>query len=378
MSQNSKKDWWQQLTKESQGWGHVIYKVTGNPINRRSYVIWSCTHHSNEGTGSFKENDARLQDLLKKKRLNLLEIQDLISVYPGMSFYASRMDQYLKETDPRTVCCKAKLHASRKLNGFNIFTDLLKARGAHYKTVYTLQIKAADYCGKLLKYSIKWESHGLLFEYSMQNLNFTTSCPCSQCRIDPNHRNIAVNIIKKRNAGRLGQVIRHASDVKKKYNFTCALSNSSFDLQHHHLDGQDFYTETQLIWQHNGICICATIHRDYHYNFLVNHSVIAKVYSIHLCSNSDFLASESSNPDISFSGAEVSRYTFLEYLKYLIFDIKYNQSKYVDALNEKIAFDFKKGFANSSTENFGRFSKITLDQLEVATKKFCAEYKSKN
>jgi hypothetical protein len=195
-----------------------------------------------------------------------------------------------------------------------------------------------------VKYPIKCESHEITFQYSMQDLNYITSCPCPMCRIDPNHKNGSVDIIKRRNAGRPGQVIRHASRVKAKYHSKFALSDSTFDLQHHHLDGQEFYTETQLLWEYNGICLCGTIHRDYHYNFLLNHSIIAKEYSLHkdntythtihtphiplkehvlLKKNSvHTFKEEFCNPDLSLAGAEISRYTFLEYLRFLKYDIK--------------------------------------------------------
>jgi hypothetical protein len=175
----------------------------------------------------------------------------------------------------------------------------------------------------------------------MQDLNYITSCPCPMCRIDPNHKNGSVDIIKRRNAGRPGQVIRHASRVKAKYHSKCALSDSTFDLQHHHLDGQDFYTETQLLWEYTRtiVSICGTIHRDYHYNFLLNHSIIANSYiernkdNTYNCiypstphiplKEKEMETTNLNNPDLSLAGAEVSRYTFLEYLRFL----KYQSEK---------------------------------------------------
>jgi hypothetical protein len=119
----------------------------------------------------------------------------------GEPFYASRMDDYLKLYKiQRTVCCREKLHSTRTLVGFERFEKLLADRGAHYKTKYTLQISAADYKGKHVKHPIKCESHEVTFQYSMQNLNYITSCPCPMCRI--NHKNGSVDIIKRRNAGR--------------------------------------------------------------------------------------------------------------------------------------------------------------------------------
>jgi hypothetical protein len=280
------------------------------------------------------------------------------------------------------VCCREQLHGTRILVGFEIFENLLASRGAHYKTKYTLQISAADYKGKRVKHPIKCESHEITFQYSMQDLNYITSCPCPMCRIDPNHKNGSVDIIKRRNAGRPGQVIRHASRVKAKYNYTCALSHSTFDLQHHHLDGQDFYTETQLLWESNGICLCGTIHRDYHYNFLLNHSIIAKEYSKDTfdpstpCAEYTIETTNPNNPDLSLAGAEVSRYTFLEYLKFLKYDIKVRNSFYVNFLNKKMAFEHSS--INPSDSGFGTLGKITLERLEIAIQKFCAEYKDQN
>ena len=164
---------------------------------------------------------------------------------------------------------------------------------------------------------------------------------------DPNHKNVCVNIVKKRNAGRDGQVIRHAKNVKEKYNNTCALSGSTFLLQHHHLEGQDFYEEIALNWDANGICLCAPVHRDYHNNFLKNYSTIKIEYiNYSFENNSDVNEDNESNtkkelkaetnPDYFKEGPEVSRYTFLEYLRFLIFDIKYDNSVYVNCLNDKI------------------------------------------
>ena len=160
-----------------------------------------------------------------------------------------------------------------KKEGFIIFETLLKNRGDHYKTKYTLLIKQSDYNGKHIKYPIKCEIHNKEFSYSMQDLNYITSCPCPDCRLDPNHKNVMVDIIKKRNGGRAGQVIRHAQKVKTKYNNQCALSKSTFELHHHHLDGSDFYEATAFDWNNNGICLCGPIHRDYHNNFLKNKSI---------------------------------------------------------------------------------------------------------
>lgn len=295
------------------------------------------------------------------------------------------MDEYLKQ---KKTCCRPKLFSDRKKEGYKIFQDLLTRRGNHYKTKYTLQITEKQYPGKHYKVPIKCETHNIIVNYSMQDLNTITSCPCPQCRKDPAHKNVAVDIIKRRNAGRKGQVIRHANKVKAKYNYTCALSNAINNLQHHHLDGQDFYPETRLLWEHNGICLCATIHQDYHYNFLPNYSIIAKEYSNftfnenelnppteylallnHTVNVKDSLFVDLSNPDFSLNGAEVSRYTFLEYLRFLIFDIKFNNSQYVNNFNQKMAT--KHCIINSLN---GEVGKITLETLEKAITKYYAEY----
>jgi hypothetical protein len=295
------------------------------------------------------------------------------------------MDSYLKPSKnntERTYCCFAGMIIERKQSGFEKFKQLLIERGKHYNTQYELLFNANSYQGKHVKHSFKCLAHNTLLSYSMQDLNYITSCPCPKCRTDKNHKNACVEIVKKRNAGRSGQVIRHATKVKEKYNYICALSNSTFELQHHHLDGQDFYEETALNWNNNGICLCGTIHRDYHNNFLKLHSRIAKEYAKYSfdVNNSEWIEFNSSevqncaeNPDYSPNGAEVSRYTFLEYLKFLIFDIKSNNSRYVNNLNQKIkSVHSSLGLPDSS------LGQITLNQLEIAIDKYCREYKGDN
>lgn len=276
------------------------------------------------------------------------------------------MDEYLKlytKNKTRTVCCKEQLKQHRQSEGFFLFKKLLIDRGNHYKTTYTLLIDSKEYKGKHKKYPIRCESHDILFYYSMKDLNYNTSCPCSMCRIDINHKNKSVEIVQKRNNGRPGLIRRHALNVKKKYGFKCALSHSTFDLHYHHLDGQDFYTQLQNSWQHNGICLCSPIHRDYHFNFLLNISLIAKHY-------------DSQSLNLSQWGDEVSRYTFLEYLKFLKFDLKMNNASYVTLLNEKCLAE-QSSFPLSD-HRFGVFEKITLKKVEKAIKKFCCEYKGEN
>ena len=389
LEKRKKRDWILLSEAYSKQWGHTIYRVTGKKITRRSYVLWSCQTHPNGGTHTFVMEDTKLKEFLKDGILTSSEINDLLETYPGEQFYASRMDNYLKEEKPRTECCREKLHNGRSLSGYAIFENLLASRGLHYKTIYTLLIKSADYVGKHAKVMIKCESHNTIFAYSMQNLNYMTSCPCPQCRTDPNHKNGAVDIVKKRNVGRAGQVVRHASKVKN--NNTCLVSNSSFDLHHHHLDGQDYYTETQLLWEYNGICLCGTVHRDYHYNFLKNFSKIAKEYITDASAEAEaetdiFILNDNTkmditNPDFQLAGAEVSRYTFLEYLRFLIFDIQKKNSTYVNTLNEKMALEYTSMTqVNPLPASLsGNLGKITLEQLEItAIKQFCSEYKGEN
>lgn len=369
---NTTNVWTKRVISEANKWGHILYKITGIEATRRSIVLWSCSKHPNGGRNTFQSQDVKLNELLKKDLISSIDIAQLIMTYPGEQFYASRVDEYLKLYKPksRTICCREKLNKNRSLAGFEVFKKQLLNRGDHYRTQYTLQINDLDYKGKHIQYPIKCESHGLTFNYSMQNLNYTTSCPCPECRIDPNHKNNSVEIIKKRNAGRPGQVVRHALQVKKKYDFTCALSNSTLDLHYHHLDGQDFYTETQLLWMYNGICLSAAVHRDYHYNFLLNYSLIAKEYLTETFNSnknavltlSSKISTNEDNPDLLLANAEVSRYTFLEYLKFLKFDMKINKSVYVKNLNKKIKVS----------------GQITPTRIERAIEIFCKEYKGKN
>ena len=152
---------------------------------------------------------------------------------------------------------------------------------------------------------------------------------------------------------------------------------------HHHLDGRDFYGTIALNWNVNGICLCGPIHRDYHNTFLKQYSIIAKEYSDYTYSvdkdewieaNSSVGESDySNNPDYYPEGAEVSRYTFLEYLKFLIKDIKDNNSVYVNALNQKI----KDVHSKLKLED-ASLGLITLNQLETAIEKYCSEYKGEN
>ena len=72
----------------------------------------------------------------------------------------------------------------------------------------------------------------------------------------------------------------------------------------------------------------------------------------------------------------MSRYTFLEYLRFLIFDIKSNNSQYVNTLNQKMASEHRK--INPSSPSFGELGKITLETLEKAIKKYRVEFVGNN
>lgn len=325
-----------------------------------------------------------LNKLLKDPNvdISITEIDELLDLYPGEQFYASRMDEYTKryKKTVRTVCCREKLYGDRKKVGYSIYKNLLEERGKHYNTIYTLLISEDDYNGKMVKYPIRCESHQIIFNYSMKDLTTITSCPCKECRRDPNHTNTAVEIVKRRNSGRLGQILRHARRVKAKYNKKCAVTNSTFELQHHHLNGQDFYSTIQLEWEHNGICLCGVIHRDYHYNFLPNYSIIAEEFSKYMFdfsensltnTNQNILDSE---PDFDINGAEVSRYTFLEYLRFLLFDIKSNNSTYVNVLNQTLKTKYETVELNSNN----CIGEINCNHLEKAIENFCKEYKGDN
>nr|YP_009629537.1 hypothetical protein [Chlorococcum tatrense]AYQ94321.1 hypothetical protein [Chlorococcum tatrense] len=386
LGRRSKIDWTAAIHREAEKYGHTVYKITsslGKSPTRRSYVLWSCNLHPDGGKHSFSKEDSKLKDLLAKNIMTSSEIEDLISMYPGEQFYVPRVDEYVKYSGTqRTACCVMLLHKNRAEDGYVVFQNLLKKRGAHYKTTYTLQIGPTQYKGKHIKCLIKCDAHKRTFSYSMQSLNYSTSCPCLECRIDPAHKNVSVDIVKNRPANLAGRVRRDSGKVKAKYNNTCALSNSTIDLHYHHLDGRDFYTELQDVWQHNGICVAGTIHRDYHNVFLLQYSLVAKEYSEVRLDPSDCDANLSNittvkaeDPDFEANNAEVSRYTFLEYLKFLIFDIKRRQSTYVNTLNQRMSLEQAPQLVNSVG---GHSGKITLDVLEAAIKAYCNEYKGEN
>lgn len=384
---NTKKqpfDWSRNVSEEASKWNHVIYKVTGTKASRRSIVFWSCSVHPDDAPNYFHREDPMLKKLAEDPKVDIsqTEIDELLNLYPGEQFYASRMDEYTEryKKTVRTVCCREKLHGNRKKVGFGIYKNLLDERGKHYNTTYTLLISEDDYNGKAVKYPIRCESHQILFDYSMKDLTTITSCPCKECRRDPNHKNTAVEIVKRRNSGRLGQILRHAQRVKAKYNEKCAVTNSTVELQYHHLNGQDFYSTIQLEWEHNGICLCGVIHRDYHYNFLPNHSVIAQEFSKYAFDLSEESSTNTdptildTEPDFDINGAEVSRYTFLEYLRFLVFDMKSKNSKYVNVLNETLKSKYRK--VGLDSENC--IGEIQCNHLETAIESFCQEYKGDN
>ena len=82
-----------------------------------------------------------------------------------------------------------------------------------------------------------------------------------------------------------------------------------------------------------------------------------------------------SNPDCSPNGAEVSRYTFLEYLKFLIKDLKTNGS-YVKALNKEL--EKRHSSLNPASSSHGNLGTIDLTTLEKAKQDFEKEYKGSN
>lgn len=115
---------------------------------------------------------------------------------------------------------------------------------------------------------------------------------------------------------------------------------------------------------------------------MLNYSLIAKQYKLdNLNRNSKKVFQKNSrtdfmNPDFVITGAEVSRYTFLEYLKFLKFDIKMKNSSYISYLNKKCLLE--QASIPLLDPRFGVCEKITLKKLEMAIQKFCLEYKGHN
>jgi hypothetical protein len=378
------KNWMKEVFPSAEIHNHQICAFTGKKPGRRTYVLWFCKNHPWSGDYFFTKNDPKIEEISQGNNSYLTLpteiLESLLQQYPDQPFHCTRMDTYLtpgkSSSSERKFCCQAGMYEQRNDKGWKIFQNLLVARGQHYNTTYTLLVNEKEYRGKLEKCLIKCETHGITFNYSMQNLNGMTSCPCEKCRIDPNHRNVAVEIVKRRNAGRKGQITRHATEVKTKYGNRCALSHSTFELHHHHLDGVSFYESIALDWQHNGICLCGTVHRDYHHNFLPNFSLLKAEYTRYLTTNSDSIGDSElndSNPDFGLDGAEVSRYTFLEYVKFLIHSIK-NKTSYVRELNNLLIKNFQEK-GNKETEVPGQ---ITLQLLQQAMEEYCAEYKGNN
>lgn len=387
-------NWSQQVEAQASKWAHTVFKITGSIPSRRSYVLWSCSQHPDGGRHSFQFDDPKLNSFVRDGIISEEELNEFVLNYSGEQFYATRMDQYLKN---RKICCRQHQNKLRTKNGFELFQKLLQDRGTHYKTVFTIEIPVEQYKGKHVKIPIKCESHGIISLYSMKDLNTIVSCPCPQCRVDPSHKNKAVEIIQKRNAGRPGQILRHAIRVKEKYSNTCLISHSKFECQHHHVDGQDFYMQTSLSWEHNGVCLCGPVHRDFHWNFLKKHSKIASKFfkkfskisqeyeetqtplgpsPLPQAEREEPFVVSTNNPDIDVAGAEVSRYTFLEYIRFLMYDIRKNNSRYVQLLNTKISKRHDE--IDSSSASYGEMGEITLEKLEIAMKQFCEEYKGDN
>lgn len=100
---------------EAKRWNHKIYIITGKNASRRSYVIWSCKNHYESGTHVFTCDNSKLKDLQNKGILSSKEVDNLVCLYPGQPFYASRMDEYLKNyTKIRTTCRRELLHTNRQ------------------------------------------------------------------------------------------------------------------------------------------------------------------------------------------------------------------------------------------------------------------------
>ncbi len=269
------------------------------------------------------------------------EISFFVENYKGKTFYATRLDEYLRNSkkQPRTHCCAFGYILQRKVGGYETFCVLLDRRGAHYNTIYKLLTPQEKYKNKNTKCTIQCESHNEIMEYSLAALQQFTSCPCPQCRVDPNHKNRSVERVKQVN-GRPGQKNRHRKRVVEKYDNKFFLTGSNYELHHHHLDGQDFYAETSLCWEQNGLSFCATVHRDYHNNFLKNYSLIAKEYEKESFSPGLSYDGVQTDPDSFLEGVEVSRYTFCEYLRFLMFDFQKNNVMYVQTLNAKIEKEY--------------------------------------
>lgn len=50
-----KRDWAALVEAEAQKWGHIVYAISGERLERRSKVFWACLHHSEGGTYCFPE-----------------------------------------------------------------------------------------------------------------------------------------------------------------------------------------------------------------------------------------------------------------------------------------------------------------------------------
>lgn len=376
-------NWKQKVLDSAKQWNHTIYKITtiNGKIARRSLLFWSCRNHPNGGSkvfGSITEFRGFLEENLITD-FTQEEIKQLFTHQNTQKFYGTRMDLYLNprgygDVGLRKHCCEKGYKEQRKEIGYEALLELLKKRGQHYNTVYTLLFSKEEYKNKYEKCLIRCESHGEVFEYGLMALQGFTSCPCPVCRKDPNHKNRAVESVKKIN-GRSGRGTRHRSRVLQKYGNVCFLSESSFQLHFHHLDSQDYYTSLSNLWEVNGIPLCGVVHRNYHYVFLKKYSLVKNEYS---CSIFSHQTSEEKkqNPDCSLEGIEVSRYTFCEFLRFLIYDIQTNGT-YVSDLNKQIEKEHEI-FVKKNPQKNTLWKPITLDKTIHALEKFCAEYKGEN
>lgn len=220
---NKNKNWEQQIQEYAIQWNHKIYKITtqNGKITRRCLVMWSCQNHPEAGVYKFPENVGIFQNFLIEKNIiesfSEEEIFFFVENYKGKTFYATRLDEYLRNSkkQPRTNCCAYGYVLQKKIGGYETFRTLLDRRGAHYNTTYTLLTPQENYKNKNTKCLIKCESHNEIVGYLLVALQGFTSCPCPKCRIDPNHKNRSVDRVRQIN-GRPGQRNRHHKRVLEK------------------------------------------------------------------------------------------------------------------------------------------------------------------
>jgi hypothetical protein len=113
---------------------------------------------------------------------------------------------------------------------------------------------------------------------------------------------------------------------------------------------------------------------------LLNHSIIVPFYSDNIIQPEQQNVIDQDDPDLDLNGAEVSRYTFFEYLRFLVYDIKSNNSQYVNTLNRKMKqkYSVLVDKLEASGPSYGELEGITLQKLETALEQFSLEYKGKN